>query len=79
MYIFNLTLACWLTEFDDGKKPCGDYFTPGEGEQTLKKLVKYWNSKKKQYWSTIHYPCRVEHFEVYEKLPKGWNKVCHMS
>ena len=78
MYILNLVLGCWLTEYDEGVKPSNSYLskTPAnknENNISLEKLVKFWNGCP-DHWKCIHYPCRPEHFEVYKKLPPDWNK-----
>ncbi len=74
MYILNLVLGCWLTENDASIEPCNTYLTAGH-IQSLKGLSDYWNARNKQTWAYIHYPCRPEHFEAYEKLPPDWKRL----
>ena len=68
-YILNFVLGCWL---HDG---CGGYLEPPYcfkltgNEYSLKNQVKHWN-KHPNVWECIHYPCKPEHFELYDELPK---------
>lgn len=64
-YIFNLVLGCWVMD-DDGTRILKD------STYSLPRLVKHWNESQKDKikWDDVHYPCRIEHFELYETIPE---------
>ena len=77
-YILNLVLGCWLSGDDkDNDNTPGIFLNPEDLSQyqQLSELVEHWNSFKEQSWEDIHYPCRIEHFEVYNTLPTNW-RIC---
>lgn len=64
MYILNLVLGCWLDNSGSNGAPSSEYCV----DHTLSQTIDYWNTWPNA-WPGIHYPARVEHFEVYEYLP----------
>ena len=73
-YILNLALGCWL---HNGR---GDHLEPPHcfklagNEYSLETQVERWNNYP-NVWECVHYPCKPEHFEVYDELPEDYLNI----
>jgi hypothetical protein len=78
-YILNLVLGYYLTSYGivdyepfDEDAP-DDLWSENHKTINLKRLVKGCNSNRQMNsWADIHYPCKVEHFEIVDRLPEEY-------
>jgi hypothetical protein len=66
-YILNLVLGCWVSSLSGEISQFSNVLS----KDALKNYTNGWNNYPNR-WEIIHYPCKPEHFEVYEKLPENW-------
>lgn len=78
-YVLNLVIGCWLTNNNNSTKPYD--FAHIYSNNDIQNQIKHWTylieDDRNSFHLILHDNPRVEHFEVYQDLPKDWKKKCH--